>query len=134
MAEPSDLTVTRAAHLDALGVAAFGVDLSPGMVEVARQAYPHLRFGQGAMTALDLGDGELGGIVAWYSIIHTPPELLPVVFAEFHRTLAPGGYLLLAFQVGDERNRLEQAYGHTVSIDAYRLPPDHIAELFSQAG
>ncbi|MFD4664838.1 MULTISPECIES: class I SAM-dependent methyltransferase [Streptomyces] len=46
------------------------------------------------MTDLDLADGSLGGIIAWYSIVHTPPELLPVVFAEFHRVLAPGGHLL----------------------------------------
>lgn len=30
-------------------------------------------------------DGSLGCIIAWYSIIHTPSELLPEVFAEFHR-------------------------------------------------
>lgn len=86
------------------------------------------------MTALDLTDGVLGGIVAWYSIIHTPPERLPVVFAEFHRVLGPGGHLLLAFQVGDERVHLEQAYGHALSLDAYRLPSDRVAELVGQAG
>lgn len=121
-------------HLRDLGLSAFGIDLSPGMIEVARRTHPELRFSVGSISALDLKDGELAGIVAWYSIIHTPPALLPVAFAEFHRTLAPGGHLLLAFQVGDERNRLEQAYGHTVSLDAYRLPPDHIAELLGQAG
>ncbi len=48
------------------------------------------RFDRGTMATLELADGALPGIVAWYSIIHTPPELLPVVFAEFHRTpLAP---------------------------------------------
>ncbi|MDT7711983.1 MAG: hypothetical protein QOG46_672 [Pseudonocardiales bacterium] len=52
--------------------------------------------------------GALGGIVAWYSIIHTPPEELPVVFAEFHRVLAPDGHLLLTFQVGDEPRQLRR--------------------------
>ncbi|MDJ0346190.1 class I SAM-dependent methyltransferase [Streptomyces sp. H10-C2] len=122
------------AHLDALGLSAFGVDLSPEMVVVARRDHPDLRFDEGSMTALDLADGVLAGIVAWYSIIHTPPERLPVVFAEFHRVLAPGGHLLLAFQVGDERRHFEQAYGHAVSLDAYRLPPDWVEELLSQAG
>jgi hypothetical protein len=31
------------------------------------------------MTALELPDGELGGVVAWWSILHVPPEVLPVV-------------------------------------------------------
>lgn len=122
------------AHLRSLGLTAFGVDLSPAMIAVARQAHPDLRFGEGSMTALDLTDGVLGGIVAWYSIIHTPPEQLPVTFAEFYRVLGPGGHLLLAFQVGDERVHLKQAYGHAVSLDAYRLPPDRVAQLLSQAG
>ncbi|MEV6867383.1 methyltransferase domain-containing protein [Streptosporangium subroseum] len=122
------------AHLDCLGLSAFGIDLSPGMVAVARQTYPGLRFDEGSMTALDLKDDVLGGIVAWYSTVHTPPEGLPVMFAEFHRVLAPGGHLLLAFKVGDDRVRLEQAYGHTVSLDVYRASPDHVAELLRQAG
>jgi SAM-dependent methyltransferase len=122
------------AHLHSLGLTAFGIDLSPAMIAVARRAHPGLRFDEGSMTALDLPDGVLGGIVAWYSIIHTPPERLPVAFAEFHRVLAPGGHLLLAFQVGDERVHHEQAYGHAVSLDAYRLPPDRVTELLGQAG
>lgn len=121
-------------YLDALGLSVFGVDLSPAMVEVARQTHPDLQFSVGSMTALDLVDGQLGGIVAWYSIIHTPPELLPVVFAEFYRTLAPGGYLLVGFHVGDEHLHSEQAYGHSVTLDAYLLRPDRLAELVSQAG
>jgi len=124
-----------AAHLRSLGVDAFGVDLSPGMIAVARRDYPDLRFDEGSITALDLADGALAGIVAWYSVIHTPPEHLPVVFAEFHRVLAPGGHLLLAFQAGDERVHIEHAYGHTLSsLHAYRLHPDRVAGQLRDAG
>jgi SAM-dependent methyltransferase len=123
------------AHLAALGVAAFGVDLSPGMIGVARQRHPELRFDVGSIAALDIEDGTLGGIVAYYSIIHTPPELLPTVFAEFHRVLAPGGHALFAFQAGDdERRHIEQAYSHTVSVDAFRLSPDRVTTLLAEAG
>jgi SAM-dependent methyltransferase len=122
------------AHLDSLGVSTFGVDLSPAMVAVARRTYPHVRFDEGSMTDLDVADGTLAGIVAWYSIIHTPPEWLPRVFSEFHRMLAPGGHLLLAFQAGDERVHIDHAYGHDISIDAWRLSPDNIAELMARAG
>ena len=86
------------------------------------------------MSELDLADGGLGGIVAWYSIIHTPPERLPFVFAEFHRVLAPRGRLLLAFQAGDARVHLDHAYGHAVSLDAYRLSPETVSELLGRSG
>ncbi len=121
-------------YLASLGLDVFGVDLSPTMVEVARGAHPGVRFEVGSMMALDVPDGALGGVVAWYSIIHTPPELLPLVFAEFARVLAPGGHLALGFQVGDERVHVEHAYGHEVSVYAYRLAPAHIVELMRGCG
>ncbi|MFD4635272.1 class I SAM-dependent methyltransferase [Streptomyces sp. NPDC058284] len=124
------------AHLAGLGVPAFGVDLSPKMVELAGEAHPGLRFTVGSMTALRIGDGELGGIIAYYSVHHTPPELLPLVFAEFRRVLAPGGHLLLAGPVGTgERLRPAQAYGgHPVSYESHLLPPGRISGELDRAG
>lgn len=122
------------AFLEGLGLSAFGVDLSPKMIDIARRTYPRLRFDVGSMTALEIAGGELGGIVAWWSIFHTPPEVLPVVFSEFCRTLAPGGHVAVGFHVGDERLRPERAYGHAVSYDAYLFRPEFIAELLGEAG
>ncbi|MDX3195566.1 class I SAM-dependent methyltransferase [Streptomyces sp. MN03-5084-2B] len=121
-------------YLASLGLDVFGVDLSPGMVEVARKAHPGLRFEVGSMAALDLADGGLAGVVAWYSLIHTPPEELPAVVAELARVLAPGGRLLTGFHVGDERRHIAHGYGHDISLNAYRLRPDFVAELCEGAG
>ncbi len=99
-------------HLHHLGLDVSGIDLSPGMLAVARQALPGLRFAVGSMTALDLPDASLGGLVAWYSLIHIPPVDVPAVLAELSRVLVPGGQLLLAFQVGDECRHLEQRLLH----------------------
>src|SRR5918994_6367086 len=46
--------VTR--HLNDLGVDAFGIDLSPEMIAIARRDHPDLRFEVGTMTDLDLPD------------------------------------------------------------------------------
>ncbi|MFD7909979.1 class I SAM-dependent DNA methyltransferase [Streptomyces sp. NPDC059752] len=122
------------AHLAGLGLRAFGVDLSPAMVAVARRTYPGLRFEVASMAALDVADGVLGGVLAWYSTVHTPPSQLPKLFAEFARVLAPGGHFLIAFKAGDELIRLEHAYGHPVDLDVYRTPPELIADLLGGAG
>ena len=124
------------AHLAGLGVSAFGVDLSSKMVELARRAFPDLPFQVGSMTALDIGDGGLGGVLAFYSTHHTPPDDLPAVFAEFCRALAPGGVLMLSGHVGDdEQLRPARAYGdHPVSYAWYLLPADRIADLLVRAG
>ncbi|MCE7001790.1 class I SAM-dependent methyltransferase [Kibdelosporangium philippinense] len=121
-------------YLASLGLDVFGVDLSPGMVDAARRAHPELRFVVGCLEALELDDGCLAGALAWYSLIHTPPKLLPSVVAELARVLAPGGRLMTAFQVGDELRRITHGYGHEVSLDAYRLRPDVIAEMCIAAG
>ncbi|GAA3250171.1 class I SAM-dependent DNA methyltransferase [Nonomuraea helvata] len=119
------------AHLRGLGLDAFGVDLSAVMIDLAREAYPDLRFEVGSMDALDLADGELGGLVSWYSVIHIPPQELPPYFAEFHRVLAPGGYLLLGFFESEGGPVLE--FDHKVT-PAYRWPIDDLAELAGKAG
>jgi SAM-dependent methyltransferase len=122
------------AYLDALGVSAFGIDLSPGMVEIARKRYPALRFEVGSMTMLELADGALGGVLSWYSIVHMALEQLPGVFAEFFRVLAPGGHLLLGFKAGDRKSPLRHAYGHDVSLTVYWQSPERVAELLGRAG
>ncbi|MFJ4899686.1 class I SAM-dependent DNA methyltransferase [Streptomyces sp. NPDC088727] len=119
------------AHLRGLGLDAFGIDLSPVMIGLAREAYPDLRFEVGSMDALDLADGELGSIVSWYSVIHTPPKELPPYFKEFRRVLPPGGVLLFAFfEAGDGP---VEAFDHKVTT-AYRWPIDELAGLARDAG
>ncbi|MEV7804939.1 class I SAM-dependent methyltransferase [Microbispora sp. NPDC088329] len=122
------------AHLHGLGLSVFGIDLSPRMVAAARREHPGLRFDEGSMTALDLPDRALGGILAMYSIIHIPQERLPQVFAEFHRVLVPGGRALLVFQVGDDREHRAEAFGQPISLDCYWRPLERVAELLGEAG
>ncbi len=74
-------------YLHQLGLDAFGVDLSPGMLALARHSLPGLRFVEGSMAALDLLDASLGGVVAWYSLIHIPPPDITAVLSEFCRVL-----------------------------------------------
>jgi len=122
------------ARLADLGLDAFGIDLTPRMVELARAAHPELRFEVGSMLDLDLPDASLAGLIAYYSIIHIPWERRPDVFAEFHRVLAPGGQLMLVFQVGDERRHFDEHSGIALSLDFYRQRPDEVADLLRAAG
>ncbi|MEU7600626.1 class I SAM-dependent methyltransferase [Streptomyces sp. NPDC040724] len=119
------------AHLRDLGLDAFGLDLSPVMIGLAREAYPDLRFELGSMDALDLADGTLGGIVCWYSVIHAPPRDIPSYLAEFRRVLARGGTLLLAFF--ESEGGPVEAFDHKVTT-AYRWPIDVLAGLAREAG
>jgi ubiquinone/menaquinone biosynthesis C-methylase UbiE len=118
------------AHLASLGLRACGLDLSPVMVEIARAAFPGLSFGVGSLTALDHPDESLDGLLVWYSLIHIAPEARPAVLAECRRVLKPGGYLLAAFQIGDEARDIpapdgrRYGDGRPVALDFHRLSPD----------
>ncbi|MGW2373173.1 class I SAM-dependent methyltransferase [Kitasatospora sp. NPDC001683] len=121
------------AHLRGLGLEAFGVDASPAMIRLAREANPDLRFEVGSMAALDIEDGVLGGVLSRFSIIHTPPQELPAVVGEFARVLAPGGQLLISCYATDDPAVPAQSFDHTV-VTAYRWSPDHLAGLLRDVG
>ncbi|MEV5146950.1 class I SAM-dependent methyltransferase [Streptomyces sp. NPDC052727] len=123
------------AHLRQLGVDAFGIDLSPGMIEVARRDHPGLRFELGSMTDLDLNDGSMAGLVAWYSLIHIPDKEIGTVFKHFHRVLQPGGPLLLSFHVGDESKVKTEGYGgHPMKVHVHRRRHSRMTGWLNEAG
>jgi len=127
-------TGVATAALAAAGLDVIGIDLSPNMIAQARQHNPALEFRVGSMLDLDVAEGSVGGLCAWYSIIHVPDAHLPRVFAEFHRVLSPGGVLLLAFQVGDEPRVLTDFDGELVDLTFIRRRPELVADLLSGSG
>jgi ubiquinone/menaquinone biosynthesis C-methylase UbiE len=106
-----------ARYLHEHGLDVMGIDLSPGMVEQARQAHPGIEFQQGDMAALPLADESLAGIAAFYSIIHIPRGNVTTVLQELKRVLLPGGVLLLAFHLGDEVRHVEELLGQPIALD-----------------
>lgn len=106
-----------------------GVDISADLLRSARREHPDVRFERGSFRELPVADASLGGILAWYSLIHTHPADVPAVLAEFARALAPGGSLLLGFFVGEPR----EPFAHAVTT-AYFWSADSLAELLTDAG
>ncbi|MEU8301482.1 class I SAM-dependent methyltransferase [Micromonospora sp. NPDC048909] len=123
------------AHLRELGVDAFGIDLSPAMVDVARRDHPGLRFEVGSMTDLDLADASVAGLLAWWSLIHVPDDAVGTVFGQFRRALRPGGLLLLGFHVGEQSRLKTQGYGgHPMKVHVHRRQPDQVTTWLLDAG
>lgn len=125
--------VTR--HLHELGVDAFGIDLSPEMVALARRDHPGLRFEVGTMTDLDLADGSVAGLLAFWSVIHVPDHAVPGVFAEFHRVLRPDGPVLVGFHVGEGTRTSTTGYtGRPIHVESHRRRPEQVSDWLRGAG
>lgn len=117
-----------------------GVDLSPGMIAVARERAPSLVFRVASMLDLPATNGEWSGIVAMYSIIHLSESERGAAFREFARVLVPGGWLLVAFHVdassyaaGEERH-ITDWFGQTVDLRTYFLAPEHVVADIERSG
>ena len=122
-----------ARYLDAQGVRMVGIDLSPEMIRVASELQPGIEFRAGDMRALDLPDGSLAGVIAFYAIVHFKPDELGPVFREMRRVLSAGGLALLAFHIGEEVVHLDDLFGTPVSLDFRFHVPERVIEALESA-
>jgi len=123
-----------ARYLHDVKVNVFGLDLSPGMLQEARKLNPAIPFREGNILGLDLADGVLAGITAFYAIVNLPQDSLLAAFQEMLRVLKAGGLLLLAFHAGDEVLHEDELWGVKVSMEFCLLKPAEILRDLEKAG
>lgn len=111
------------------GVEIEGIDPTEAFVEDAKKRYPDGRYRAGRAEDLGVGGESLSGVLAWFSLIHTPPESIDAPLAEFARCLGPGGSLLIGFFDGPAR----EPFDHAVTT-AYYWSLDALAERIERAG
>jgi SAM-dependent methyltransferase len=122
------------AHLTSLGLAATGVDLSPNMVAKAQLLFPQPRFVAGDFFALPNESSSVGGILAFYCIVHLTPEQLVPAFSEMLRVLCGGGVLLLAFHAGSDIIRADNFLETGAALDFAFFEPEHVRAALETAG
>jgi SAM-dependent methyltransferase len=117
------------AFLTQLGRDARGIDLVPEFIERARREYPAVPFEVGDLADLDCETAPVGGILAWYSLIHHEPATIRIPLREFRRVLSPRGSVLIGFFEGPVVERFDHAV-----IPAYRWPLDDLGDQLLAAG
>ena len=118
------------ARLHSLGADVTGIDLVPEFIAHARAAHPESTYRLGTMTALDVADHSVAGLLSWYSTIHLPPAELDGVLAEFRRVLSSSGVLVVGFFASAD---VVAPFDHKV-VTAYRWPVDVLARRLAAAG
>lgn len=118
-----------ASFLHQAGVEVTGIDPVPEFIDDARARFPDVAFQLGCADALDVDDASVGGILAWYSLIHLDPARIGVVFGEFARALRPGGSLLVGFFADEDLVEFD----HAVTT-AHFWPPDLLGAVMEGGG
>jgi SAM-dependent methyltransferase len=116
------------------GVNVFGLDLSAGMLNEAKRLNPNINFIQGSMLVLGLGSDTLGGIAAFYSIIHVGREQVVAALSEMRRVLKRKGSLLLAFHLGDDVIHMTDFHDHPVDFEATLFRIEEMTNYAKAAG
>ena len=115
------------AYLHDLGLEGEGVDPVERFIEIAREQHPHVTYRQGSCATLPAR--SYGAVLAWYSLIHVPPQDLPGTLTSLRESLHPRGSLLIGFFAGD----LLEEFPHAVA-PAYYWPPQELASLLERSG
>jgi ubiquinone/menaquinone biosynthesis C-methylase UbiE len=116
-------------YLHQRGVDIEGVDPVPEFIDEARQRYPGVDYRIGHAEQLGVDDASLGGVLAWYSLIHTDPDQMGEPLTEFARCVRPGGTLVIGFCEGAELAAFDNAV-----TTAYFWPVDLLSSRLEEAG
>jgi SAM-dependent methyltransferase len=127
-----DLALLRARGFDAVGV-----DLSSGMLALAREQGPVV---QGDLRRPPLQDGAFDGVWSSAALLHVPMPDVASTLAAWHRLLRPGGRLGLCTSLGGEQGweLVPYATPKPVPLELSRWyvhhDRGHLLTLLSEAG
>jgi ubiquinone/menaquinone biosynthesis C-methylase UbiE len=121
-------------YLKNLGIKISGLDLSEKILEQARISHPEIHFRKGNILKLDFYDGSIGGIVAFYAIVHFTGEQVETAFREAFRVLQPGGLFLFTYHIGADTIHINEFLGKKVSIDFIFFTTDFIYNCLKKSG
>ncbi len=105
-----------------LGATCVGVDLSPGMIALARTSHPDIDFRIAEVEHLPFDDRSFDAIVCNFGLGHFPwPE---AAVAECRRTLRPGGRMAFSWWDQPDKQRIQGLFREAIAEVGAAPPPD----------
>lgn len=129
-------------QLTAAGHRVVGVDLSAGMVELARARVPEAEFHQADIRDLRPGGpygargrhdlGRFDGATAFFSLLMLPRAEIPYALDTIRGLLVPGGLFALSMVEADLDDFPVPFLGNTIRVSGYAR--DDLRQVVSEAG
>jgi len=119
------------------GFKVVGIDISRGMLEIARNNYPSIQFIEGDLRKLPFKEGEFDGIWAIASLVHFETiSDVEKVLSEFYRVLVPAGVIriLVKAQKGSEKTKIVFNKDSLIHRFFRYFKKEEIEELVKKAG
>ena len=117
------------AYLNSLGHQAAGIDLVPEFVNHARSAYPGIDFSVTDIANLSGEIKRVGGVLAWYSLIHMSPGEMAKALQRISEILTTEGALIYGGFLAPSRT----VFDHRVTA-ATAYSEEEIKRLIEEAG
>ncbi len=89
-----------AGYMALKGFEVVGVDLSGGMLKLARQKFPQINFQLEDIRKFDLIPDLFDGVLASCSLNYIPKKDIPRLIKKFYQTLKTNGLIYIALQAG----------------------------------
>lgn len=117
--------------LSAAGYQVSGVDISPALLELAKDGCPQAEFKVGSIYQLPFDDESFDAVWLAAVLLHLPKERAPQGVAEVKRVLRPGGAFFIAVKEGEGEKLLADEFGER--FFAY-YQDDELQRLLSASG
>ena len=124
------------AYLAEAGADATGIDLTPEMVEQARERFPDGTYEVGDLRQLMRPTTAPGwaAVLGWYSLIHLAPSELPGAIGALSRPLDTGGWLVLGMHCGSAVRHNASWFEQDIDLDFVFNEPAEVVALVEAAG
>jgi SAM-dependent methyltransferase len=123
-----------ARHLSELGFHIVGIDLSQGLLEIARRSAAIPSFCLMDLRKLGFLQGSFEGVWACASLLHLPKREAEPALREIRGILKPGGLIFTSLKVGEGENFVKaQEYGDKERFYAF-YSMEEARKLFEEAG
>ncbi|MFE2992812.1 class I SAM-dependent DNA methyltransferase [Streptomyces sp. NPDC059262] len=121
------------------GHSVVGVDLSAGMLELARKNVPEAEFHQLDLASLrpepgqEAGElGEFDAVTCFFTLLMLPRSEIPAALRLLHSMLRPGGLLALSMVEADLDDAEIPFLGHTIRVSGFLR--DELRQVVRDAG
>jgi len=98
------------------GMVITGIDISERCIELASILNPDMHFVHEDIAKMSFENDSFDAVVSYYSIIHTPKNLVHLLLREFYRVLKPEGYLLVVVKAGSDESIQNELIGIETEI------------------